>query len=787
MIDSKYKWQLEKPADSTLVERLVKDANIDPFIASILVRRGITSAESAEDFLNPAVSAFHDPFLMHDMSKGIERIQTAVESGEHITVYGDYDADGITSTTMMYETLSDLGADVDYYIPNRFTEGYGPNVEAFQKVIQKGTTLIVTVDNGVAGNEAIAAANSLHCDVVVTDHHSLPEKLPDAYAIIHPRVKNDDGDAYPFGDLCGAGVAFKVAQALMDEVPSDLIDIAAIGTVADIVSLRDENRAIVKFGVQAISNSQRPGLLALIKEAGIDLGRFSEEDIGFGIAPRLNSLGRIKDATVGVELLSTFDEERAESLAKFANQQNDLRKSLVDQFFTEAVQSVEDTGDSSPRRTLVVVGHNWHQGVLGIVASRLVDKYQRPTIVMTDTDGSNDLKGSGRSVDHFDLFKAIDPIRDQTVGFGGHHSAVGLTINKNKVALLRDQLEKAAEEQQLDLSAKTPLNIAGVMPVSKITTDLCEKIKTLAPFGQDNPKPVFQIQFDQLANVKVMGKANDHLKFSLVQGNNRLTAIAFGRGSAASVLQNPQTTIQVVGEIGENTWNNRTTLQLMVDDLNQTLPLMVDDLNQTLPPVLDERTRELHRQMFAHAGVYVFFHERVFKQLQGYVDNQSQAMMYDQITGASVNGERLYIVDCPDVIDDLVKLLAKVQPQTTVLYLYKKQLLSKIGMPDRNSYAKLFRFVKEHSNINIATQLKQISKHLHISARTIIFMVQVFLELDFITIQNRVVNLNPNYAARDLKSAPSYHLRVEQLAAEKKLLVSNTHELVSFVKDCLGV
>ncbi|AEB73037.1 single-stranded-DNA-specific exonuclease RecJ [Lentilactobacillus buchneri] len=776
MIDSKYKWQLDQPADSSVVDKLAKDANIDPFIAKMLIQRGITSADVVEDFLNPSVSAFHDPFLMHDMHKGIERIQQAVENGEHITVYGDYDADGITSTTVMYETLSDLGADVDYYIPNRFTEGYGPNVEAFQKIIQKGTSLIVTVDNGVAGNQAIAAANELHCDVVVTDHHSLPEKLPDAYAIIHPRVKNENGDAYPFGDLCGAGVAFKVAQALMDEVPSDLIDITAIGTVADVVSLRDENRAIVKFGVQAISNSQRPGLLALIKEAGIDLGRFSEEDIGFGIAPRLNSLGRIKDATVGVELLSTFDEDRAGELAKFANQQNDLRKSLVDQFFTEAVQSVEDSGDISQRHTLVVVGHNWHQGVLGIVASRLVDKYQRPTIVMTDTDGSEEVKGSGRSVDNFDLFKAIDPIRDQTIGFGGHHSAVGLTIKKDKVPVLKDQLEKAAEEQQLDLSVKPKLAIAGVIPVSQVTAVLCDQIKTLAPFGQDNPKPIFQVQFDQLANVKAMGKTSDHLKFSLVQGNNRLTAIAFGRGSAAVELQNSQAAVQVVGEIGENTWNNRTTLQLMVDDLKQTLP-----------PVIDERTHELHRKMFATVGTYVFFHEKVLKQLQGYVGDQSQVVMYDQVTEASANGNRLYIVDCPDVLDDLVQLLAKVQPQTTVLYLYKKQLISKIGMPDRNSYAKLFRFVKEHSNVNIATQLKQISEHLHISARTIIFMVQVFLELDFITIQDRVINLNPNYTARDLKTAPSYHLRVEQLAAEKKLLVSNTHELVSFVKDCLGV
>lgn len=776
MINSKFEWQLDQPTDPQVADKLAKDANIDPFIAKMLAQRGVTTPEAAEEFMNPSVSAFHDPFLMHDMQKGIDRIQKAVESGEHITVYGDYDADGITSTTIMYETLSDLGADVDYYIPNRFSEGYGPNVQAFEKIIQKGTTLIVTVDNGVAGNDAIDAANQLHCDVVVTDHHSLPEKLPDAYAIIHPRVKNENGDVYPFGDLCGAGVAFKISQALMDEVPSDLLDIASIGTVADIVSLRDENRAIVKFGVQAIQNSQRPGLIALIKEAGIALSKFSEDDIGFGIAPRLNSLGRLEDATVGVELLSTFDEDRATELAKFANSQNDLRKSLVDQFFTDAVQLVEDDGDLHNRQTLVVVGNNWHQGVLGIVASRLVDKYQRPTLVMTAVDGTDEVKGSGRSVDHFDLFKAIDPIRDQTIGFGGHHSAVGLTIKKDKVTVLKRQLEKAAVDQHLDLSVKPELVISATLPISKVTPDLCDKIKALAPFGQDNPKPIFKMQFDELTNVKTMGKTNDHLKFSLVQGNNRLTAIAFGKGNLAAEIQNGLSTLEVAGEIGENAWNNRTTLQLMIDDLKQVLP-----------SVVDHRTHELHQQMFAQPGVYVFFHERILRQLQRYLGDHSQAVMYNSVSKDSTDDQRLYIVDCPDVVDDLVKFLAAVHPQTTVLYLYKKQLISKIGMPDRNSYAKLFRFIKEHSNINIATQLKQISEHLHISARTVIFMIQVFLELDFITIKDRVIQLNPNYSERDLKTAPSYRLRTEQLAAEKKLLVSNTHELVSFVKDCLGV
>lgn len=774
MIDSKFKWQIKQNTDPQQVQALSEALKIDPLIASILLQRGVNTEEAAQDFLTPSSKDFHDPYLMHDMKRGIARIQHAVENEEQITVYGDYDADGITSTTIMYEVLNDLGANVDYYIPNRFSDGYGPNVDAFEKIINNGTTLIITVDNGVAGNEAIDVANSLHCDVLVTDHHSLPEVLPNAYAIIHPRVKNQEGRAYPFGDLSGAGVALKVAQALMEDLPIDLIDVAAIGTVADIVSLKDENRAIVKFGLNAIRNTQRPGLLALIKAADIDLSKFDEQDIGFGIAPRLNSLGRIDDANIGVELLSTFDDQKATELAKFADHQNDSRKSLVDEFYQQAVQMVESSGDAENRSTLVVVGDDWHQGVLGIVASKLVEKYGRPTIVLTSQDGNDQVKGSGRSVESFDLFSAIDPIRDQTIGFGGHHSAVGLTINKDKISVLKDQLEKAAGDQELDLSQKPTLDIAAKISADQIDNQFIKNLNVLAPFGQDNPKPVFEIEYDQLIDVKTMGKTGDHLRFSLVKNKSRLTAVAFGQGAAAGQLSNGSASIKVSGEINENTWNNHTTIQLMVSDLKQIAL-----------PIVDERTQKLHKQMFSQLGTYVFFHENVFTQLKGYINDDSSALMYDQLASNKIVGTKLFIVDCPDVVDDLATVLRHSHPETTVLYLYKKRLISRIGMPDRSSYAKLFRFVKNNPNLNIGTQLQKLAKQLNLTSRTVVFMIQVFLELDFITIHDKIINLNPHYLSKDLKSAPSYHLRQEQVKTEKALLVSNTKELVSFVKGYL--
>lgn len=774
MIESKFKWQIHQDTDSQKVDELSDALQIEPLIASILIQRGIDTPAAAKKFLTPSAKDFHNPYLMHDMEKGVMRIRQAVENGEQVTVYGDYDADGITSTTIMYEVLNDLGANVDYYIPNRFTDGYGPNVAAFKRIIEKGTTLIITVDNGVAGNEAIDAANSLHCDVLVTDHHSLPDTLPNAFGIIHPRVKDDQGNAYPFGDLSGAGVAFKVAQALMEDLPIDLIDIASIGTVADVVSLRDENRAIVKFGLNAIRNTQRPGLMSLIQAAKIDLAKLDEQDIGFGIAPRLNSLGRIDDAKVGVELLSTFDDQRADELAKFADHQNEVRKTLVAQFYQQAVEMVAASGDEAGKKTLVVVGDKWHQGVLGIVASKLVEKYGRPTIVLTSQDGTDELKGSGRSIDSFDLFAAIDPIRDQTVGFGGHHSAVGLTITQDKVTVLKTQLEQAADQQHLDLKQKPILAVTAKISADKINDQFLKTLSVLAPFGQDNPKPVFEVTYDQLVNVKTMGKTGDHLRLGLEKNGTQLAAVAFGQGQLAGQLTKPSVQLAIIGELSENTWHHQTTIQLMVSDMKQKVL-----------PIVDERTQQLHKQMFNQAGTYVFFHENVYTQLKKYVNADSAAFMYNHLDPEKMAGRKLFIVDCPDVVDDLETVLQNCHPQITVLYLYKKRLISKLGMPDRNSYAKLFRFVKNNPNLNIGTQLQQLARHLNLAPRMLVFMIQVFLELDFITIRDKIINLNPHYLSKDLKSAPSYHLRQEQLKTEEKLLVSSTKELVSFVEDYL--
>ncbi|MHA8138489.1 single-stranded-DNA-specific exonuclease RecJ [Lactobacillaceae bacterium Scapto_B20] len=381
MIDSKYDWELTLPkaSDHDQIHAIANELQISSTIVQILFERGYQDLDTIKQFLNPNPGQLGDPFLIHDMQKGIDRITQAIENDEQITVYGDYDADGLTSTAIMYETLTELGANVDYYIPNRFTDGYGPNSDAFARIIDGGTTLIVTVDNGVTGFDAVDFANQHGCDVVITDHHEIPAKgTPDAYAVIHARYP---GAEYSFGEFSGAGVAFKVATALLDEIPQECLDLVTIGTIADLVSLTGENRVLASFGFKAIQSTERPGLQGLLANANLADGAISEHSIGFGIAPRLNALGRMDDANIGVELLTTLDDQRAKELADLTETLNNQRRKLVTDIFKAACQQAE-APEHRNQNTLIVMGNDWQEGVVGIVASRLVDKYHKPTIVL---------------------------------------------------------------------------------------------------------------------------------------------------------------------------------------------------------------------------------------------------------------------------------------------------------------------------------------------------------------------------------------------------------------------
>lgn len=755
MIAAQYRWKNQHVDQPTAAaQKLAQATNVSPIVAQILWNRDIQTPEQVQAFLHPGPDQLHDPNLLHDMQKGTERIEQAIAADQLITIYGDYDADGVTSTSIMYETLTELGAKVNYYIPNRFTDGYGPNVAAFEKLIAAGTQLFVTVDNGVSGHTAIAAANAAHVDVVVTDHHELPAELPDAYAIIHPRFP---GAEYPFGGLSGAGVAFKVAQALREEIPQDMLDLAAIGTVADLVPLQDENRVLVYYGLTLLKQDERPGLQALMQMAGIGADDLTEQSIGFGIAPRLNALGRLGDAAPAVELLTTLDDERASELAKTTEQQNRKRQDLVEQISTSALMQAEDA-DHRDKLALVIAGQDWHEGVLGIVASKVVEKTGKPTLVLNqNTDGH--AKGSGRSVDGFNLFTALDGHRDLMTAFGGHAMAVGLTVPNGQLAALGTALDAAAHEQHLDERTASTVSVAATLPVTAVNRELFDSLAALAPFGPENEQPLFSVQPEQVSQVKAIGKTKDHLKFQLQTGKTRLNAIQFGAGRYADELATARD-VQVLGTIEDNVWQGRHSLQLMVKDLRVQAPVIVT-----------ARTNRLHQAMFKAPGAYVFFHENIYRQLKDHLPQNALAIMYD--------GQRLtplapettaFMVDCPDLTQDLTQAVKQLQPARITAYLYKPESLSRLGMPSRAQYAKLFKFVATHQHVDVGHQLEQLSQFLQLAKTQLIFMIQVFFECGFVSIAHGIMDGVTQPGHKDLASAPSYQLRQQQIQTEEDLL-----------------
>ena len=771
MLAAKKKWVMRTAAEDTAqVDELAKAVTVPPLVAKLLIERGLTTPDAAAAFLHADQQPLLDPLAMHDMEKAVDRIQEAIVAGDQITIYGDYDADGLTSTSIMYEALDQIGANVNYYIPDRFKDGYGPNQAAFDKLIADGTKLFVTVDNGVAGNAVIDNVMAQGIDVVVTDHHEMPAELPNAYAIVHPR--HPEGH-YPFGDLSGAGVAFKVATALLEEVPEELMDLAAIGTVADLVSLTGENRTIVTLGLKVLRQTARPGLAALIKAASLEPDQLDEVSIGFGIAPRLNALGRLQSAQSGVELLTTFDDERAQTLATTVNSLNEKRQGLVRDIAAAALEQAQ-TPENQARQTLVVTGKDWHEGVLGIVASHVVEATGKPTLVLNEADDGR-LKGSGRSIEAYNLFAAIDPVRDDMVAFGGHHMAVGLTVMHDQLDTLKTAMETAATEQNLADNAQPILQLDGELPLAEASLATLDAIKQLAPFGTDNPAPLFELKPTDVPQARQIGSDQQHLKLQLSDGQATVDAIAFSMGAAAPAIQASPHEVAVVGELSSNTWRDRTTPQIMVKDIAITGA-----------QVIDARTQHLTAQNFSTPGVYLFFHQNLMKKLATYVQPTSQAILVsDQTTDLSQipTDQPVFIVDCPDALADLTAVLTALPLNQLTLYLYQRNSVYLAGMPSREQFGKLFKFTLAHHDVDIHHQLSQVAAHLHLDRNLLIFMIQVFFEVGFVKINDGVMNGVSNPQKADLHHAPSYQLREQQIVAEETLLYSKSAALQVWIKN----
>ncbi|AVH75662.1 single-stranded-DNA-specific exonuclease RecJ [Weissella koreensis] len=763
MIEPQYQWQLDQLPQDERVSQLQKQIGAQPLIAQLLVSRGYETPEAVQTFLNPTLDDLIDPYELHDMQKAVDRIFSAVDQGEKIVVYGDYDVDGITATTIMVSALEVLGAEVDYYVPNRFKDGYGPNVEVYKNLAEQGMQLLITVDNGISGKAAIETLMQYDVDVIVTDHHELPTELPSALAIVHPQFPEHP---YPFTGLSGAGVAFKVASALLDAPADEWLDLAALGTVADVMPLTGENRTIVKLGLANLNEMQRPGIAALLQLAKISVDKLDAKTIGFQIAPRLNAIGRMDDAKLGVQLLLAEAEKPALELAQTIDQANQERKKLVESIAEAALEQAQNQFYSDS--VLVLMGENWHEGVLGIVAARILEATGKPTIVLNQT--GTIAKGSGRSLAAFDLFSAMDPHRDLYLSFGGHALAAGMTISVDQVPTVRKMLNEAAVEQAFDYQQKKVITLAGNINSRNFNSDFYEQLQLLGPFGEGNPEPVFALELDGVQNVKTMSEGK-HLRFTGMDKRQLIPVVAWQKGALANELQGHFKKMTVVGTLDQNTYRGSTSYQLMVKDIEASGSALID-----------ARTTHLTKPMFSKPATYLFFNHNLQKQLTPLISSAGQAMWWEDAFNVT-QIDRAIFVDLPHTLDELHQVLAYVEIGSweTIFYTKNPAYLQKI--PTRNDFSKFFKFIQQQNSIDLKNQFQAMEQYLNMDELMLKLLIKVFLDAKFVTIEDDFLKKVEKPDNVDLTTMPSYHNFLQKREVEAKLIYSTTAELEQLLNE----
>lgn len=558
------KWECYN-LDNEKVEELVKKRHITNLLASILVNRGIIDGEKINVFLNPTRKDFYNPFLMPDMEIAVKRIVKAIENKEKIMIYGDYDADGITSITVLKKYLNEIGLKTGEYIPNRLNEGYGLNKDAISKIYNDGYRLMITVDCGISGLEEVEYANSLGIEIIITDHHEPAEKLPEAIAVIDAKRKDNK---YPFNQLAGVGVVFKLIQAISTELKLEekeylkYLDLVCIGTISDIVPLVDENRVIAKLGLKLIEKTKNIGLKTLLNIA--DLKKIDSNAISFGVAPRINACGRMGFQEEALQLFLTEDSGEATKIAKRLVQFNQERQAKEKQIFEEVIEKIEK--DDKDKKCIVLAEENWHHGVIGIVASKITEIYYKPSILIC-LEGDKG-KGSGRSVPGFDLYTALTKCSDYIEKFGGHSMAIGITIKKENFEKLKETIEKYAQES----------NISDIMPIINIDKEInlkninIEEVKSLEllePFGEANKMPLFLLRNLKIDSIRALS-GGKHLKLTLKQDNNIVDAIGFNMGDLSKEYLLGDK-VDVVGTIEINSFGNKENIQINLKDIRKAM------------------------------------------------------------------------------------------------------------------------------------------------------------------------------------------------------------------------
>ncbi len=564
------RWEIKPAGDRETVKQLSDAINVNLHLANLLVQRGITTYGEAKAYFRPSLDDLHDPFLMKDMNRAIDRITTAIDSHERILIYGDYDVDGTTSVALLYSFFKEFYDNLGYYIPDRYSEGYGISCKGIDFARENNYSLVIALDCGIKAVEEIKYANGKGVDFVVCDHHLPGEQLPDAVAILDPK---QPGDEYPFKELSGCGVGFKLMQAYarINDIPFEqlvpYLDLVAVSTASDIVPVTGENRILVYHGLEQLNKNPRTGLKSIMLSAGLEGKEVTVEDIVFRVGPRINAAGRMESGSRAVDLLVSHNRRAAESISDQINVFNRDRREVDQKITQEALTMISDDPAMVNRKTTVVFHEKWHKGVVGIVASRLIETYYRPTIVLTESNGF--LTGSARSVQGFDLYQALEACGDLLETFGGHMYAAGLTLRREKLEAFSERFEEVVERNITDEQMIPTVVIDEELALDEITESFVNILKQMTPFGPGNLAPVFMSRgVRDTGNGRVVGNNGGHLKLELVQGDHgkAFPAIAFNMADKYELIPGSEP-FDVCYTLEENEFRGRKTLQLNIKDI----------------------------------------------------------------------------------------------------------------------------------------------------------------------------------------------------------------------------
>lgn len=552
-------------SDRTAVQGLVEKLNISPILAQVLVNRHIETAEDARRYLYDSLDDGYDSFLMKGMERAVERISRAIDNDENIIIYGDYDVDGITSTSLLYMVLHELGAVPSFYIPERQSEGYGLNKEALQRLQEQHTDLVITVDCGISSFDIIEQYKQ-SMDIIVTDHHEPPSQLPQAYAVLNPKQKDCH---YPFKELAGVGVAYKLCQALWKtrkgEDFTKYTEIVALGTIADLVPLRDENRILVKAGLEKIKNGENIGLQALLQVSSLDKNLINAGRIAFTVAPRLNAAGRISHAEQGVRLLLETNEDKARRMASSLSELNRERQDVEHAIATEAISQIEKEHRAKDG-VLIAHGEGWHVGVIGIAASRLVEKYYRPSLVISVHEGVG--KGSCRSISGFNMYEALKSADDLLLQYGGHPMAAGFSIAAENIEAFRQRLNEYAAKNMTAEAYIPAVSIDAALQETDITLETIAELSQLEPYGMGNSRPVFSMYHCAVEELRPIGRDKQHVRMSMDCNGVRLQGVGWSMASLCeAILAGDE--VDVAFQLERNDFNGTSSPQLVLQDVHE--------------------------------------------------------------------------------------------------------------------------------------------------------------------------------------------------------------------------